>query len=228
MTVTDPRLLADRRPEPQAATVVALKRRTIDDVLIGIGVVAFIVLAVSAGLLTWGNRFSSNYVHKELSSQRISFPDAATLTTEGRLDLLSHAGQSVDSGVRAEAYASYINGHLEGIAGGATFADLGTTQRAAAAAVVAATDAGKPAAEIEALQATAAKITAQRASLFQGETLRGLLLSAYAWSTVGTIAGIAAIGAYLAAALMLLFVILGLVHLRRTTNAERARAANTM
>ncbi len=43
-------------------------------------------------------------------------------------------------------------------------------------------------------------------------TLRGLLLSAYAWSTVGTIAGIAAIGAFIAAAVMALLVALGMVH----------------
>ena len=58
-------------------------------------------------------------------------------------------------------------------------------------------------------------MTAQRDSLFRGETLRGLLLSAYAWSTVGMIAGIAAIGAFLAAAVMGILVVLGIVHLRR-------------
>ena len=45
---------------------------------------------------------------------------------------------------------------------------------------------------------------------------RGLLLSAYAWSTVGMIAGIAAIGAFVAAGLMAILVALGVVHQRRT------------
>jgi hypothetical protein len=198
-----------------AAPVVAMKRRTIDAVLIGLGVVATAVFAIAGGLLTWGHNFSSDYVHKELTSQHITFPDSATLTGEGRTDLLPWAGKTLDSGDGAEAYASYINGHLAGIADGATYSDLGTPQRAAKADVQAAKDANKPAADIAVLQAKADGITAQRTSLFTGETLRGLLLSAYAWSTVGTIAGIAAIGAFLAAAIMGILVVLGMVHHRR-------------
>ena len=55
--------------------------------------------------------------------------------------------------------------------------------------------------------------------LFKGETLRGLLLSSYAWSTVGQIAGIAAIAAFNAAAVMAVLVIAGLVHERRLGHA---------
>jgi hypothetical protein len=203
-------------PTPSVAPVIALKRRTIDSVLISIGIVAAIVFAVAGGLLTWGHNFSANYVHDELSSQNISFPDAATLTGEERTDLLQYAGNRLDTGKEAEAYASYINGHLQGIAGGATYADLGTPERAAKTAVTDAVAAGKPQAEIDALQATASGLTAQRDTMFKGETLRGLLLSAYAWSTVGMIAGLAAIGAFIAAAVTTILVALGLVHHRRT------------
>ena len=52
--------------------------------------------------------------------------------------------------------------------------------------------------------------------MFKGETLRGLLLNAYAFGTMGVIAGIAAIGAFIAAAVMLLLGGLGLMHARRT------------
>ena len=83
--------------------------------------------------------------------------------------------------------------------------------------LVAAVDDGQSQAQIDELQATADGISGQRNSLFKGETLRGLLLSAYAWSTVGTIAGIAAIGAFVAAGLMAILVALGIVHQRRTT-----------
>lgn len=199
-----------------AAPVVALKRRTIDAVLIGFGAVAMVVFLVAGILLTWGHNFSSDYVTRELSSQNISFPSAEQLTTEGRTDLLEFAGQRLTTGDQAEGYASYINGHLQGIADGATYADLGTPERAAKADVTAAVDAGAPQDEIDALQAKADGISGQRNTLFKGETLRGLLLSAYAWSTVGTIAGIAAIGAFLAAAVMALLVVLGIVHHRRT------------
>jgi hypothetical protein len=44
-----------------------------------------------------------------------------------------------------------------------------------------------------------------------------LLLSTFAWSTIGRIAGIAATVAFVAAGAMMVFVILGLVHRVRTT-----------
>ncbi len=53
--------------------------------------------------------------------------------------------------------------------------------------------------------------------MFKGETLRGLLLNAYAFGTMGMIAGIAAIAAFIAAAVMLILGGLGLMHARRTS-----------
>jgi len=204
---------------PAGEPVVALHRRTIDAVLIAFGAVIAVVLVVAGGLLTWGHNFSSDYVTKELSSQRVSFPDAAGLKAEGRDDLAKWASHSVTTGDEAQAYASYIDGHLAKIAAGATFADLGTPERAAKAAVTAAVAANQPQATIDTLQADATKITGQRDSLFKGETLRGLLLSAYAWSKVGAIAGIAAIAAFIAAGITAVLVGLGLIHHRRATKA---------
>ena len=206
-------------PTPGSTTttpVVAIPRRTIDAVLIAFGAVLMVVFLVAGGLLTWGANFSDDYVTRELSSQNITFPDAASLKEEGRDDLLEFAGQRLTTGDQAEGYASFINGHLEDIADGATYADLGTPERAANAAVTDAVAAGAPQDEIDALKATAAGVSGQRNSLFKGETLRGLLLSAYAWATVGTIAGIAAIGAFIAAAIMAVLVFLGMMHHRRT------------
>ena len=160
--------------------------------------------------------WDSDYVGDELSAQNITFPDAEGLTAEGRTDLMEFAGNKLNTGDEAEAYASYIGGHLEEIADGATFADLGTPERAAKGEVKAAIEAGQPQAQVDELQAKADVISGQRNSLFKGETLRGLLLSTYAWSTVGMIAGIAAIGAFIASGLMMVLVGLGLVHHRRT------------
>jgi hypothetical protein len=189
-----------------------IRRRKLDTLLVAAGAIVTVVLLAAGGLLLWGNRFADDYVGRELSSQNISFPAAAALEEEGRTDLLSYAGDQVTTGDEAEAYASYIGGHLEGIADGATYADLGATQRAANAAVQAATDDGAPQATIDELQATADEITGQRDSLFRGETLRGLLLSTYAWSTIGMIAGIAAIVSFIAAGVMAVLVVLGLIH----------------
>ncbi|HEY4610289.1 MAG TPA: hypothetical protein VIH06_13830 [Ilumatobacteraceae bacterium] len=199
-------------PTTSDPAVVVVKRRTIDSVLIGFGVVATAAFLVAGFLLSWGHNFSSDYVTRELSSQNITFPSAAELTTEGRADLVKFADHKLDTGKEAEGYASFINGHLAKIADGATYADLGAPESAAKADVKAAVEAGKPQATIDQLQAKADGITGQRNTLFKGETLRGLLLSAYAWSTVGMIAGIAALGAYLAAAIMAVLVVLGMIH----------------
>jgi hypothetical protein len=211
-----PREITPSADTATSAPVVALKRRTIDSILIGFGVVATAAFVVAGGLLMWGHNFSSDYVTKELSSQNITFPSAEELTAQGRTDLVKFADQRLDTGAEAEAYASFIDGHLQGVAGGATYADLGATESAAKADVEAAVAAGQPQAQVDELQAAADDITGQRNTLFKGETLRGLLLSAYAWSTVGTIAGIAAIGAFIAAGIMAILVGLGLVHHRRT------------
>ena len=211
-TITTEDVVAGRFVGTGATPPVVLKRRTIDSVLIGFGAVFTVALLVAGGLLMWGSNFASDYVDDELSSQNIAFPPAAVLEEQGRSDLLQFADQSVNTGPEAEAYASFIDGHLQAIADGATFADLGVTERAAGAAVEAATADGSSAAEIAELQATADGITGQRDSLFRGETLRGLLLTAFAWSTVGRIAGIAAIAAFAAGALMLVLVVLGVRH----------------
>jgi hypothetical protein len=192
--------------------MVALKRRTIDSVLIGIGVVLTAALLVAGSLLAWGSNFAANYVGDELSSQHIAFPPAAELRTEGRTDLLRFAGRTVDTGPEAEAYASYINGHLQKVANGATYADLGAPESAAKAAVATAVAKGADSPTVAGLQGKADAVGAQRNTLFKGETLRGLLLSAFAWATVGRIARYAAVGAFLAGAALVILVILGLRH----------------
>jgi hypothetical protein len=198
-----------------ATPVVAIRRRTIDKVLVSLGAVAALVLAIAGGLLAWGSNFADDYVGRELRSQNVYFPDEAALLEEGRTDLMSHAGTQVTTGSDAEAYASYIDHHLDGIADGATYADLGKVESAAKTAVTDAKASGASADEIASLQAEADAVAAQRNTLFKGETLRGLLLSTYAWSTVGNIAGIAAGVAFAAAFVMVALVALGLVHLRR-------------
>jgi hypothetical protein len=193
-----------------------IRRRTVDTVLVAAGVVVAVVLAVAGGLLTWGNNFAEDYVGDELSSQNIFFPDAASLEEDGRDDLVKYAGEQVTTGDEAEAYASFINGHLEDTADGLTYAELGTPQREARAALTAAQEAGEDEATIAELQATVDELTSQRDTLFRGETLRGLLLSTFAWSTIGRIAGIAATVAFIGAAVMVVLVVLGIIHRRRT------------
>jgi hypothetical protein len=203
-------------PPTPVGDAVVVRRRTIDTVLIAAGIVVTVVLLAAGVLLTWGSNFAEDYVGDELSSQGIFFPDAASLEEEGRNDLVQYADEQVTTGSEAEAYASFIDGHLQGIADGATYAELGGPQGEARAALAAAEEAGEDDATIAELQAAVDEISGQRDSLFRGETLRGLLLSTFAWSTIGRIAGIAATIAFIAAGLMLVLVILGVVHRLRS------------
>jgi hypothetical protein len=199
--------LADGADEP-----IVLKRRAVDSVLIAIGAVVTAAFVVAGALLLWGANFAGDYVDDELTSQNIYFPPAAALEEEGRDDLVKYAEELVNTGPEAEAYASFIDGHLQEIADGATYADLGAPQREAAAAVETATAEGADEATVADLEEELATITGQRDTLFKGETLRGLLLTAYAWDTVGSIALYAAIAAFLAGIVMLALVVLGLFH----------------
>jgi len=204
--------------QPEAAEVsstVTVRRRTVDTVLIAAGIVVTAVLIAAGALLTWGSNFADDYVHDELSAQNIQFPDAATLE-EDNPALLGYADAVVDTGGEAEAYATYIDGHLAATADGATYADLGGPEREARTALEAAQDEGADEATIAELQAAYDEVSGQRNSLFKGETLRGLLLSTFAWSTIGRIAGIAAIAAFVAGGLMLVLVLLGVWHRGRT------------
>jgi hypothetical protein len=197
----------------EADRIVQVKRGSLDRFLVGIGAVTAVAFIVAGALLMWGASFADDYVHRELASQNITFPPAEALREEGRDDLVEYAGQQVTTGKQAEAYASYINGHLEGIADGKTYSEI--DDRGAREAVAEAKAAGAPAEEIAELEATATKLTQQRDTLFKGETLRGLLLTSYAWSTVGAIAGYAAWAAFAAAAVVVVLCVLGVVHLRR-------------
>lgn len=215
MTMTDERT---RGTDGQASTIdrpIPVTRRRVDQLLIGAGVVAAIVMAAAGGLLTWGSSFAENYVDDELSAQNITFPPEEALVEEGRDDIAQYGGEQVNTGEEAEAYASFIEGHLANTAGGMTYSEI--PDREARAAVEEAREAGASEAEIAALEEEAQLLTQQRDTVFKGEMLRGVLLNAYAWSTMGTIAGIAAIVAFAGAALLAILSIAGVVHLRKAS-----------
>ena len=210
-------MLEERKMTSPATPVdvpIPVTRRRIDHLLIAAGVLAAVVLAVAGGLLTWGSNFAEDYVGDELSAQNIEFPPTAALEEEGRDDLAKFGGQQVDTG--EEAYASYIQGHVDNTAGGLTYSQI--PDRAAKTALQEAIDAGAPADEIAELEQEATTLSQQRDTVFKGEMLRGTLLNAYAWSTMGRIAGIAATAAFAAAAVMAVLSAAGVVHLRKVTH----------
>jgi len=203
---------------------VVITRRRIDHLLLWTGGALALVLFVAGALLTWGSTFAQDYVHDELEAQAITFPAAADLEEEGRDDLVEYAGAQVTTGAEAEAYASYIAGHVEEIGGGQTYAELGGPQFAAEAALDEAIAADAPQAEIDALREEYEGISGQRDSMFRGEVLRGALLSTFAWDTIGVIAGYAAIAAFLGGLVMAGLVALGALHLRKMDRHAKATA----
>ncbi len=187
-----------------------MKRKTFDAILtlVGLGITVFLIVAGSLGL--WAYSFANSNVHNQLAQQQITFPPAAafqnakvgTEITPSMIPVISqYAGQQLTSGKQAEAYADhFIAVHLQEIGGGKSYAQLS--------------------AEAMALPKGSAAYTAAEAkvqTVFQGTTLRGLLLEAYAFWQMGQIALYAAIACFVLAAIMLVFTILGFVHWRRTT-----------
>ena len=94
-----------------------------------------------------------------------------------------YGGQQLTTGEQAKVYASsFIGVHLSEVAGGQTYAQVSSKAQA---------------------NPTDAKLAGQVNTLFKGETLRGMLLNAYGWWTIGTYALFAAIGLAVAAAAVL-------------------------
>ena len=175
-----------------------MRRRTFDVLLTTGGLVLAVVLLIAGGLLTWGSSFITSQVHDQLSAQQIFFPAKGTqaLNPKEFPGLQKYAGQQVVNGEQAGAFANqFIAVHLKGIGGGKTYSQLSTDARANP----------KDAALAQTVQ-----------TVFRGETLRGMLLDAYAFGTMARIAMYAAFAAFAAAAIMFLLSGLGFRHLRRT------------
>jgi len=142
-------------------------------------------------------------VHKQLKAQQIFFPTEAAIKAQNNADITKHvtpyAGQQLIDGKQAQVYADhYIANHLKEVANGQTYSQVSNKFL-----TMQPTDPGYQA------------VSQQRATLFQGETLRGLLLNAYAFWTMGTIAMWGAITAFIGAAVMLILAALGFWHSRR-------------
>lgn len=207
---------ANSTTSPPTDEVIQLRRSTIDTVLTGAGALLTVVFVVAGALLLWGSNFAADYVGDELESQQIFFPSEEALLEEGRDDLIKYADEQVTTGEEAEAYASYIDGHLPEL----SYAQQGKGLNEARAELAAAQEAGEDQATIDELQAKVDELAAQRETTFKGETLRGLLLSTFAWSTVGNIAGYAAYAAFAAAVVMAVLVVLGWMHRRKVLQGK--------
>ena len=169
-------------------------------------------------VMTSNANFAKTYVKDQLGQQQITFKTADTLTAEEKQSacLVKYAGQPLLTGKQAECYANdFIGLHVKSVtADGATYATLGDEQTALRAKIATATAANDP--TLPALQKQLTDMTAQRETLFKGETLRGLLLTSYGFSVFGIKGGQGAAVAYLVSGLMLLLSLAGLYHAYKT------------
>jgi hypothetical protein len=171
-------------------------------VIVGFVLSAF--LFVAGGLLLWGSTYTHNMVHNQLAAQQIYFPpkaafahpQAGTEITPSMIPSVSqYAGQQLVTGQQAQSYAdNFIAVHIANMTGGKTYAQLSTQAMA---------------------HPTDAKLAAQVATVFKGETLRSILLNAFGWWKVSQITYIASLVAFGLGGLTLIASLFGLTVERR-------------
>ena len=183
-------------------------RTAFDKLISWTGLALAAVLLIAGGLLTWANTFIDSQVHDQLSMQGITMPEGEALTSLPKADaaaLEQYAGSPLDTGPEAKAFADhYILVHMNASSDGQTYEEV-------SGQFIGLSDEDKASPEGQALGGL-------RQTLFMGNTLRGLLLYGYAFATIGTIAGIAAIAAFAGAGALLVFFALGIWHARRTAD----------
>ena len=162
-------------------------RAVLDKLISWTGLALAAVLLIAGGLLTWANTFIGDQVDQQLTQQGITMPE----------------GEALASLPKSKAYADHsLLAHMNAASDGRTYQEVSSE-------FLALDDTAKASEEGQALGGL-------RQTLFMGNTLRGLLLYGYAFGTMGTIMGFAAIGAFSGAGVLLLLTALGLRHARRT------------
>jgi hypothetical protein len=188
--------------------------RKVFDIIASAGGVAVVVALVIAGaLLTWGHSFVNSNVRSQLAQQQIFFPPkaafahpkAGTEITPSMIPSVSqYAGQQLLTGAQAKVWADdFMAVHLSEMPYGGVYSKLSTAARA---------------------NPNNKQLAALETTSFQGTTLRGLLLEAYAFSEIGLVMLWGAIAAFVIAALMAVLVGLGFWHAHRTSEEEQLLA----
>ena len=182
-----------------------MRRKTFDTLMSTAGLALVVILAAAGGLLAWAHSYVDNEVRSQLVAQQIYFPAAnsSAVAAPQFAAMRQYGGELMTNGYQAEVYADhFIANHLKEIGGGKTYAQLSTQAQA---------------------QPNNTALAAQVQTMFRGETLRGLLLNAYAFTKMASIAGWASLVSFIGAGVMLILTGLGLYHARRTSPAEELR-----
>jgi uncharacterized membrane protein len=176
-----------------------MRRRTFDALATFAGLFLTAVLVVAGVLLLWGHSYANNQVSSQLSAQKIVFPTRSNaefkaLPKADKAAMGQYAGQLMTTGAQAETYANHFIGYHLSLMGG-TYSQLSAKSMA---------------------NPKNAQLAALVQTVFRGTTLRSMLLEAYGFWQFGQIALISAICSFIAAGVMLLLSLFGLVHLRNT------------
>lgn len=177
------------------------ERKAIDKILIFLGIAMTLVMIVVGALAWHGAGFAKGMVHDQLAAQNIYFPAKDSeafkaLPAADQQAIKPYTGQKLVNGMQAEVYANhYIAAHLSEMADGKTYAEVSA----------------------EAMQDPSnEQLKALKATMFQGETLRGMLLgNGYAFWMFGMIAEAVAMVAIAGAIIMAVLVLLGFRHLAK-------------
>jgi len=185
-----------------------MNRKKLDRIISTAAVVIAVALLAGAGGLSYAHSFIHKQVHDQLAAEKITFPAAGSegllaLPAADQAKVTQYAGQQLLSGAQAKVFAdNYIAVHLKKIGAGQTYSELSAASLA---------------------NPSDQKLAGQVATVFRGETLRGLLLNAYAFDTMATVASYAAFGALVAGLVLLLLAGLGYYHSDHVKKPARRR-----
>jgi len=204
-----------------------MQRKVFDKLASGVGAVLVVILLVTGGLLMWGQSYTKSTVHDQLAQQLIFFPKQSEINavkaqyakggqkavTDPEFPnaklmvpaLEPYAGQQVLAGKQAQVYANdFIGQHLYAMPYHGVYSQISGAYMGA-----------KPG------SAQATSLGNLRQTSFMGTTLRGMLLTAYAFGTIAAVMFWGAIAAFIGAAILAILTVLGVRHANRTGSEER-------
>jgi hypothetical protein len=180
-----------------------MNRKAWDQLVSTAALVIAVVLVLVGAAAVYGGNFGRDNVTDRLAPEKVQFAPYDAMTPEEQAEVGDFAGQQVTTGPQAEAFARYIAGHLAFVNDGKTYAETSAAAR------------------VEGLDPdTAAELQGKADTLFKGETLRSIMLNAYGWWTVATIALFAGWFMIAAGIALLILAIFGYRHARRADRVE--------
>jgi len=186
-----------------------MNRKSFDKIASVIGLLLAGFLIVIGGILQFGGNFATDQVAVQLEAQAITIPAEngdPKVTDDVKKFFANNGGKVMTTGKQAQMYADhYIGFHMAEMP---TYAAASGANRAAAGALAA------DPTNVE-LQAAAKQASGMVETVFKGETLRGMLLNAYAFGTLGQIAMVASYVSFAGGLIFLILALLGFAHLRR-------------